>query len=589
MHGSHGRILSIDCTSRTFAIRPTPDAVFASLLGGKGLATRLLLDENPPGVDPLGPDNRLIFATGPLCHSPLWGASRYGVFTKSPLTGLYCESYSGGATPQAVDATGFDAIILHGAASAPTALSIHPDGCAFHDAAALWGMDTYEAEEEAIARFGLRAPGYCRPRAVVIGPAGENLVRCAIIANDRWRCAGRAGVGAVMGAKRVKAVVFQGGQRRPLADPDGVAAFARAMRADSFDAPSAKAFRGMGTTGMVSITNAQHTFPTRYWAQGQAAHWERVNGETLHREHTVAAHACPHCFMACGRHTTIQAGRHAGLTMLGPEYETLFAFGGLCMVADVGEITWLNDLCDRLGLDTISAGNLCAFAMEAAAQGKLDIPLAWGDAEATAALLRGMAVRSGPGAMLADGIVPAARALGMEDTAVHVKGLDLPGYDPRVLKGMGLTYAISPRGACHLRATVLRAELSGQADPAATEGKAALVIDFEDRHILFDTLILCRFFRDIYTWEPLGQAIALATGLDGSRAAIQAMAGRISAMTRRFNIREGWTPAMDRLPARLTREALPSGHAVTEAEVAAMVREYYALRGWSGDGVPLGA
>lgn len=585
MFGFYDRILIIDVTNETFEIRPLPEQPLAECLGGKGLATRLLLEMNPPGVDPLGPDNRLIFATGPFCGTRLWGGSRYGVFTKSPLTGLYCESYSGGKMPEALDAAGFDAVVIHGQATRPLALSVHPEGCAFHDASDLWGADNFTAEDEALKRYA--TPGAFPKRgAAVIGPAAENLVRFAIISNDYWRCAGRAGAGTVMGSKRIKAVVFQGDRKRRMANPEGVAAFAKAFAAAGKDNPGVKAYKAFGTTMMVAIMNTAGAFPARYWSQGTCDHWERLSGETFHKEHDVAPHACLKCFMACGRMATLTKGRHKGLKLEGPEYETIYAFGGLCMIEEMEEVVYLNDLCDRLGMDTITAGNLCAFAIEAVRRGRLDYPIDYGDADAVAGLVEKIARREGLGAILADGIVPAARRFGLEELAVHVKGLEPAGYDPRVLKGMGLAYATSDRGACHLRTTFYKPELARMIPADAIEGKASMLIDFEDRLTLFDCLILCRFYRDMYTWEKLSESIGLVTGLPSDKASLQAVAGHVADMTRRFNLREGMTAEADRLPSLLLKTPLPSGHALSEEEMAFMLADYYRLRGWDSSGAP---
>lgn len=588
MHGFYGRVLTIDVTRRTFSIDPVADEVFEAALGGKGLATHLLLERNPAGVDPLSPENRLIFATGPLCGGSAWGASRYGVYTKSPLTGFYAESYSGGRVPEAIDATGFDAVILSGASGTPVAVTVHPEGCEFHDAAPLWGMDVYQAEDEALARFARPdSPG--KPGAVVIGPAGENLVRFAMIANDKWRCAGRAGTGAVMGSKRIKAIVFQGDRKRVPFDPKGLREYATAFAKAGVQNKGVQAYRAQGTTMMVALMNTAGAFPAKYWTQGTCEHWPNLSGERFHKEHEVTPHACLKCFMACGRMATLKTGRHAGLTLEGPEYETIYAFGGLCMIEDMGEVVYLNDLCDRLGMDTITAGNLCAFAIEARSRGKVDIPIAYNDADATARLIEDIAAKRGAGAILAQGIVPAARAWGLEDLAVHVKGMEPPGYDPRVLKGMGLTYATSDRGACHLRTTFYKPELAGFIPADTTEGKAEMLIDYEDRLTIFDTLILCRFFRDLYTWEELEKVIHLATGMDASKQALRRRAAHVADLTRTFNLREGLTPADDRLPRRLHREALPDGRSLKEEELSFMLAEYYRLRGWSPEGRPGGA
>lgn len=586
MFGFYGRIITVDLSRRAFSIETLPDGIYSRHLGGKGLATHLLLERNPKGVDPLAPENQLIFATGPFCQSRLWGGSRYGVYTKSPLTGFYAESYSGGKVPEAIDAAGFDAVIFVGKAIRPAVVSIHPDGAEFHEAGDLWGQDAFSTEQAATERFSSDKDGFRKAGAVVIGPAGEKQVRFALIANDKWRCAGRTGVGAVMGSKHLKAVVFQGDRKRELFKPEAVAEYAKAFSKTHTRSPGAEAYRAMGTTMMVALMNTVEAFPAKYWSQGTCDHWEKISGETYHKEHEVKPHACAKCFMACGRMARITKGRHKDLKIEGPEYETIYAFGGLCMVEDMEEIAHLNDLCDRLGMDTITAGNLCALAMEAKTQGRVDYDIEYGDVDKIAALIEKIALRDDIGDILADGIVPVARHWGVEDLAIHVKGLEPAGYDPRVLKGMGLTFATSPRGACHLRTTFYKPELAGLIFPEQIEGKAEMLTDYEDRLNIFDTLILCRFYRDLYTWEELEKVIHLTTGLPSSKAQLCDIATSIANMTRQFNINEGLKPEDDRLPRRIHQEALPSGQALSAGEMEHMLKEYYALRGWDDQGNP---
>jgi aldehyde:ferredoxin oxidoreductase len=290
--------------------------------------------------------------------------------------------------------------------------------------------------------------------------------------------------------------------------------------------------------------------------------------------------------MACGRLTTIKTGRHAGMTLEGPEYETIYAFGGLCLIDSIEEIAYLNDICDRLGMDTISAGNLCAFAIEAFKRGKIDHPIEYGEVDAIADLLRMISKREGIGADLARGIKYAAQKWGLEDIAVHVKGMEPAGYDPRVLKGMGLAFATSDRGACHLRATFYKPELVGMIAPDQIEGKAELFIDFEDRLTVFDALIFCRFYRDLYLWEELGETVHAVTGLPSDKKALKAIAASISNIVRRFNLREGLKPEDDWLPQKLFQKLDKTGDALTFEELAFMRREYYQLRGWDENGVP---
>lgn len=586
MDGCYGQILKIDLDTRQWQVEEVPEDIQQTYLGGKGLATHLLWENNPAGVDPLAPENCLIFATGPATGSAVWGGCRYGVYTKSPQTGFYAESYSGGKVPEAMAATGYDAVLIKGACAAPTVLAIYPDGVDFHAADDLWGQDTYAAEDAVLARYRRQEAGYKRPGAVVIGPAAEKGIRFALIKNDHWRSAGRTGVGTVLGAKRVKGILFQGDRQRPLHDEEAVRAFARQLMRDSRDNPGVKAYKSMGTSQMVKIMNSAKAFPTRYWSLGTCPHWEDISADALHTRCEVEPRACLKCFMACGRMTRVKEGAHAGLTIEGPEYETIYAFGGLCMIDSIEAIIYLNDICDRLGMDTITAGNLCAFTIEAVRRGKVDFAVDYGDADGVAALLRLMAAREGIGAVLAEGLPYAAAQWGLEDIAVHVKGMEPAGYDPRPLKGMGLAYATSDRGACHLRATFYKPELSGMIDPAQVEGKAELFIDFEDRLTLFDTLILCRFYRDLYTWDELREMLKALTGLNEGRDGLRRRAAAIATLTRRFNIREGLTPEDDRLPRQLHRRLDDSQQVVTEEEIHTMVQDYYRLRGWDANGSP---
>lgn len=586
MDGFYGRILDVDLSEKTFRIEPLSDELLASCLGGKGLATRLLLDKTPAGADPLSPENRLIFATGPFTQSRVWGSSRYGVFAKSPLTGLYAESYSGGKVPEAIDSAGFDAVVFSGKASGPVVVSVHPDGAEFFDAGDLWGADCFTAEEEAKKRFAITKEGFRKPGVAVIGPAGEKLLRFALIENDKWRSAGRGGVGAVMGSKLLKAVVFQGDRKRAIHDPEGLAEYCKAFSKAGVENAGVKAYKALGTTMMVAIMNKAGAFPARYWSAGTCDHWEKISGQVFHQDNDVKPNACAKCFMACGRLATIKKGRHAGLVIEGPEYETIYAFGGLCMIEEIEEIAYLNDLCDRLGMDTITAGNLCAFTIEAVKRGRVDYDIDYGQPDKVAALVEQIARREGIGDILAEGIVPAARAWGLEDLAIHVKGMEPAGYDPRVLKGMGLAYGTSDRGACHLRTTFYKPELAGFIPADATEGKAEMLTDYEDRLTIFDTMVLCRFYRDLYTWEELEKVIGMVTGLPSSREDLRRIASRIATMTRTFNVREGLTPEHDRLPGRIHREALPSGHSLKAEEMETMLKDYYRLRGWDERGTP---
>ncbi len=584
MKGFHNRVLTIDLGSQSFSVEDLSGIPLDKTLGGKGLGSHLLMESNQPGCDPLSPDNHLIISTGPITSSPVHGGSRYGVFTKSPQTGLYSESYSGGAAPEAISRTGYDAIVLKGKADAPVALDISEKGVNFHDASDLWGLDTYQTEEMALKCWGSESRGTNKSGAIVIGPAGENLIRFAVIENDKWRSAGRTGVGTVMGAKKVKAMVFNGSRTREFADADGLKAFVKECTQRIRETPIFGNYRKYGTPMLVDLLNEAGAFPTRYWSKGRSEFRNDINAEAMQAIMDVKPHACRHCPVACGKLSTVKKGPHAGLTIEGPEYETIYAFGGLCEIGSIEEIAYLNDLCDRLGMDTITAGNLCAFAIEASRRGKITEKYSYGDASAAAALLGKIAAREGIGQVLAEGIVTASREWGLEDIAIHVKGLEPAGYDPRVLKGVGLGYAVSPRGACHMRATFYKPELFGQIPMEQIEGKAVLFKDYEDRLTLMDCLIACRFYRDLYMWDEMAQIVEFTTGMALGKSGMEAAADHVANLVRKFNLREGMGPKEETLPQRFHTEPLENGDIITPDELDRLKAEYYKLRGWGEKG-----
>ncbi len=587
MFGFYNMVLRVNASLKSFDLKITSDDLLRCRLGGKGLATHLLLEHNPPGVDPLSPENHLIFAGGPANGTAIWGSCRYGVYTKSPQTGYYSESYSGGTAAEYMARTGFDAVMIYGTSEEPVWLEITEEGVIFHDASHLWGLDTYETEDRVRAWVKENRASTAKVGVICIGPAGENEVGFAVIENDYWRSAGRTGVGAVMGSKRIKAVAFWGNKKKELADPEKVREIVKELGGRSKEDKGVKAYHSLGTPMMVDIMSHVGSFPTRYWKKGQAEHKESINAAALHSRMEVTPHACLRCFIACGRLGTVKEGRHKGLKIEGPEYETIYAFGGLCEVADIEEVAYLNDLCDRLGIDTITAGNLAALTIEAVRQGKVSYDVDYGRVDQIAELLKDMAYRRGIGDLLARGIKFVAREWGMEDQAIHVKGLEPAGYDPRVLKGMGLAYGASDRGACHLRTTFYKPELAGMIDPEQIDGKAEFFADWEDRLTIFDALVLCRFFRDLYQWEALIEMIGALTGLHFTKEELRGVAGGITDDTRRFNLREGLTPEEDLLPKRFYAEALPeTGKVITEDQMKRLMKDYYRVRGWDDQGVP---
>lgn len=582
MDGFYGRLLRVNLSNRSHCVEDLPDHMLARCLGGKGLGTYLMQQNIKPGIDPLGHENCLIFTTGPITGTPVPGSNRYGVFAKSPLTGLYGESYSGGGVAAVMRKTGYDAIIVEGESEKPVYLEISDCNVVFGDGEKLWGLDCYAAEDAVLQEVNVKDA-----QALVIGPAGENLVRFACIENNYWRSAGRTGMGAVMGAKKLKAMVFHGKAVCGLANEAGLRDYIAALVRKGKDNPGVHAYRKYGTPQLVSLMNTVGGFPAKYWKMGSLPGWESLTGDYLIENFGVKPKTCIPCFMNCGKLTEVKGGRHAGLKVEGPEYETIYSFGGLCCINDLAEIVYLNDLCDRLGLDTISAGNLAAFAMAASTQGALDIKLDYGDVDGVAQLLHDIAHRRGIGKLLAEGIKPAAERLGVPELAIHVKGMEPPGYDPRVLHGMGLAYATSARGACHLRSTFYKPELSGMIDPKTTKGKAELFIEFEDRLALYDTLILCRFYRDLVQWEDLVNLVNFTTGLGVDESQLRHIAGNIVKSAKLFNLAHGANMADDYLPQRFHEEPLENGDVLPKENFRYMLSEYYRLRGWDEEGRPL--
>ena len=346
---------------------------------------------------------------------------------------------------------------------------------------------------------------------------------------------------------------------------------------DGKENPGTANYQKLGTPMQVKATNLQGCFPTRYWQSGHFEKWENLSADYMQAHFEVKSHPCPNCFLRCTKLSRLKEGRHAGLELEGPEYETIYAIGGLNCIDSLEEVAWLNDLCDRLGIDTMTAGNLAAFAVEAYKRGKTDFAIDYNQPDRVAELFRLIAHRQGVGDLLARGIKEAARILGLEDIAVHVKGLEPAGFDPRVLKGMGLSYATAARGACHLRGTFYKAELSGQMPKEQIEGKARLHVDYEDRAAIFDSLVLCRFYRDLILWDELLALVAGTTGLHLTKGQLETLANTITQDTRAFNAREGLGAAADTLPKALLT-ANREGACLTRPELETMIAEYNQIR-----------
>ena len=575
-------MLHVDLTDSKHWVEEIKDQALSSWLGGRGLGCYLLWKNLKSGADPLSSENVLIFTTGSATATSMLGSSRYGVCSKSPLTSFFADSYAGGSVAPQIKRCGYDAIVIHGASPFAVFLEVSSNGVRFWDASSLWGKNAYETEDLCRSKVGV--PG---AQALVIGPAGENLVKFASIGNNRWRSAGRTGMGAVMGSKKLKAIVFHGNKRCEIADGELLDGLVQELVERGRDDPAVLRYRELGTPMLVAVTNAAGSFPTEYWSRGTLPGWEKISAEALIRDFKVKPRACPRCFLSCGNLTTVTQGRHKELTIEGPEYETIYSFGGLCKILDLGEIIYLNDICDRLGLDTITAGNLVAFCMELSKRGRLSERVEYGDPDQAAELLFKMCRREGLGDILAQGIREASRILGAEDLAIHVKGLEPAGYDPRVLKGMALGYATSPRGACHLPATFYIYELRGVFDPSAVKGKPQSYIELEDRLTIMDTMIICRFFRDMVGWPELLTLTKATTGLDVGEPRLKEIANNITTFRRLINLREGWTKEDDMLPPRFFEEPINGKKVIKKDNFIYMLEEYYRLRGWNKEGKPL--
>jgi len=353
------------------------------------------------------------------------------------------------------------------------------------------------------------------------------------------------------------------------------------MRDEAKENPVVRKYREAGTLQIVPLTNIG-SFPTKYWSLGTYDKWQNLTIEALKDKCEVRARACPKCFLACGNLSKVLGGRHKGLKIEGPEYETVNSFGGLCLIDDITEVMYLNDICDRLGIDTITAGNLAGFTIEASQRKAIGEKIDYGDVDGIAALLNQITTKEGIGATLAEGIKHASKEWGLEDLAIHIKGLEPPGYDPRVLKGMGLGYATSDRGACHLRATFYKPELAGIIAPEQVEGKAKIFIEWEDRLTMMDALIICRFFRDLYLWPEMSLIVKATTGMELDERQLRGITSNIANKVREFNLREGMKNTDETLPKRFFEEKLQdSGKVLPKAEFDKMLSDYYELKGWS--------
>ncbi len=581
----HGRYLRINLTSGTAEFIDVEPQRLRQFLGGVGLATYLLLDHNGARMEPLAPEAPLVFAFSPLVGSPLTTSAKFAVVSKSPLTDRLNDSLCSSAFAIAGKKCGCDAMLIHGRAQKPSILIIDDGRIRLEPAEELWGMTCGATESRLADRFG---QDY---EFAVIGPAGENLVRYATISHD-GRHAGRGGSGAVLGAKNIKAIAVKGSQRVSWSHPQQLVELSKQLSRASFGPATAK-YRELGTAANLLTFNRLHALPTRNFQQGHFEAAPRMAPETLSvaRERTQKSCAC--CTIGCEHIYALNDGDDSahGVRV---EYENLFALGPLCDIDDPEMVLRASQRCDELGLDTISAGGTIAFAMECRDRGLLDGSWpSFGDGPELLATLDKIASRNGNGDSLAEGSRRLANQIGHQsiDFAPQVKGLEIPGYEPRALQTMALGFAVGSRGADHNRSGAYEVDFSNRVDRRNVTSEAAkLAVETEDKAALMDSLILCKFLRGVFKdfFAEAAHILSLVTDWEVTSDELRTSAQRIVTAKKLFNIRAGWQPDEDTLPARMMSEPLADdAKARLEPEkLRELVAVYNTTRNWTKDGYP---
>jgi len=575
------RGLRIDLAAHTARDEQLSADVARAFLGGRGLGAYLALRERLYEVEPLSPENLLIFAPGPLTGTGAPASGRYSVTSRSPLTGTVFDGNSGGNWGNALRRIGWDYLVVGGALDDPGYVSLGADGVEWHDAAGVWGLDV----PASLARLRELHP---QCEAAVIGPAGERGVLFASIVNNRGRSIGRGGLGAVMGAKKLKAVVVagHGAQRPAVADAERLEFIVyEAEKVLKANPITSQALPEFGTSVLVNVLNQAGAFPTRNFRESQFEQADRISGEMLKRDHVQKRAACRGCVIGCARRTT--AGGQSGE---GPEYESIWALGGDCGVGDLTAIVQANYACNRAGMDTITMGSTIACAMELTEEGLLPGGPRFGDAAAVVALAEATGAGVGLGLELGQGSARFAAAHGRPELSMSVKRMELPAYDPRGMKAQGLAFATSNRGGCHLRANMLNPEILGvpkMVDRFATLGKAGLLINMQNLNAVLDSLSVCKFTAFAMKEDYYARLLSAVWGESIEPQELLLLGERIWTAERLFNNAAGFTRADDTLPARLLHEPVPSGPSAGHVvDLPPMLDEYYVARGWDGEGRP---
>ncbi len=549
-------------------------------LGGKALGIRLLERYLDPGADALAPENVVAITPSLLAGYGMSGSNRFGAFTRSPLTGIWLESYCGGTFARTFRETGWGALVFTGVAPAPVHLHITAEGASLLPADDLWGRDCFAVEAELLARLDRRSSALC------IGVGGEKLVRIASVMHEHAHCLGRGGLGAVFGSKMLKALTVTSPGPVKNEAQDQFTVTRREVSKLAGESPTTVVYQRFGTPVMVGVVNEAGAFPTDFFAKGAAPHRATLEAEHWPEWAKVDNDSCPPCPMRCRKRLTLIEGPEAGREIHGPEYETLYAFGGSCMVEHALDVAKLNERCNMLGIDTMSGGNLVGAAIKAGQLGLLEDAPAAGDAAAISRLLEEIATRSTPtGDLLAEGMDEALARLGMSEWTVTSKHLDPAGYEPRRLKSMALSYAVNVRGACHLRATYYKAELGGLLKDLDDDAFVQTYIDWEDRMLLSDSLTMCRFYRDFMKWDYLVSSVSQLHGAPVTKEELERLSTETITRIRRLNLALGSTPADDTVAERFFKEPTDKAPALDRDELERRVRIYWAKRGWTEDGL----
>jgi aldehyde:ferredoxin oxidoreductase len=577
--GDAGKVLIVDLStglSRTEEIS-TPGALG---LGGKVLGIRLLETYLDPKAGALGPENVIALTPSRIAAYAMSGSDRFGAFTRSPLTGIWLETYCGGSFARAFCETGWDAVVIKGAASAPVRLHLDERGASLSPATELWGKDTRVVEDTLLSTLDKRSAVLC------IGVAGEKLVHSACVMHEQAHTLGRGGLGAVFGSKLLKAVTVTSPGAAKLEAQEHFVQTRREVSKLAVDSPTATTYHRYGTPVMVALLNEAGSFPTDFFSKGTAPHRATLEAEHWPEWATIEHDTCPPCPLRCRKRLILAEGPEAGRELHAPEYETIYTFGGSCMVEHARDVAKLSERCNLLGIDTITGGNLAAVAIKAKQLGRLDDGPAPGDVEAIGALLEAIATRSTPtGELLSRGIDEALEALGMSEWSITSKGMDPAGYDPRRLKGMSLSYAVSVRGACHLRATFYKPDLGGLLEGLDDDAYVQTYIDWEDRMLLMDSLTMCRFYRDLLTWDRVLSAASQLNGSPVTKAQLEQLSTDTLTRIRRLNFAFGMTPADDTVAERFFREPTDKAPAVDREELHRRVGIYWVKRGWGPEGL----